>query len=70
MMLSRLSLASSLIGGIAETQECIDFCHQKNIKPEIAMVESKEKVPGIYDVLNGKNDSIKRYVIDINKCIK
>jgi uncharacterized zinc-type alcohol dehydrogenase-like protein len=35
----RRSLSGSLIGGIAETQEMLDFCAEHNVRPEIEVIE-------------------------------
>lgn len=35
----RRSLSGSLIGGIAETQEMLDFCAERGIRPEIELIE-------------------------------
>ncbi|OBI48297.1 alcohol dehydrogenase [Mycobacterium kyorinense] len=35
----RRSLSGSLIGGIAETQEMLDFCAEHNVTPEIEVIE-------------------------------
>ncbi len=66
MMMKRTSLASSAIGGLQETQDVIDFCDRHKILPEIKIV-TKDDVPGVYEKLAGKNDSITRYVLDIDK---
>ena len=66
LVANRISVAGSNIGGIRETQECIEFCMAKNIKPEIEVV-SADRVDTVYDLLAQKNDSIKRYVLDVSK---
>jgi uncharacterized zinc-type alcohol dehydrogenase-like protein len=38
LMLKRRSLASSAIGGIAETQEMIDFCAERNITADVEVI--------------------------------
>jgi uncharacterized zinc-type alcohol dehydrogenase-like protein len=38
MIFGRRRIAGSLIGGIAETQEMLDFCARKNIHPEVEMI--------------------------------
>ena len=38
LMFNKLSIAGSLIGGLVETQECIDFCAEKGVEPEIELV--------------------------------
>jgi uncharacterized zinc-type alcohol dehydrogenase-like protein len=38
MMAKRRSLASSAIGGIAETQEMIDFCAEKGIAADVEII--------------------------------
>ena len=35
----RRSLSGSAIGGIAETQEMLDFCAEHNVTPEIEVIE-------------------------------
>lgn len=38
MVLQRKSVAGSLIGGIAETQEMLDFCGQHNIVSDVEVI--------------------------------
>jgi D-arabinose 1-dehydrogenase-like Zn-dependent alcohol dehydrogenase len=38
MIFGRRSIAGSLIGGIAETQEMLDFCAEHSIVSEIEMI--------------------------------
>jgi uncharacterized zinc-type alcohol dehydrogenase-like protein len=38
----RRSLAGSIIGGIAETQEVIDFCAARNITADAEMIKPSE----------------------------
>jgi len=42
LVFGRRSIAGSLIGGIAETQEMLDFCGRKNILPEVEMIRMDE----------------------------
>jgi alcohol dehydrogenase (NADP+) len=42
MILGRKSVAGSLIGGIAETQEMLDFCGKHNIVPEIEIIRIQD----------------------------
>ena len=69
LMFGRNSIAGSIIGGIEETQRCIDFCAGKGIVPECKVV-TYDKLPEVYKTLAGKNDSITRYVLDIEKSLK
>ena len=62
----RVNLSGSLVGGMKDTQDCLDFCHKKNILPAIEMVTA-DKIPEIYEKLGAKNDQIVRYVLDITK---
>lgn len=39
MILGRKSVAGSVIGGIAETQEMLDFCEEHNIVSEIEIIK-------------------------------
>ncbi len=38
LVMARRSLAGSLIGGIAETQEMLDFCAEHDVRPEIEII--------------------------------
>ena len=38
MVSKRRSLSGSLIGGIAETQEMLDFCAEHDVRPEIEVI--------------------------------
>ena len=42
LMFTRQSIAGSLIGGVAATQECIDLCFRHNIYPDCKIIEAKE----------------------------
>ncbi len=42
LVLGRRRLAGSLIGGIAETQEMLDFCAAKGVLPEVEMIRMDE----------------------------
>mmetsp|Transcript_46851 Transcript_46851/g.117282 ORF Transcript_46851/g.117282 Transcript_46851/m.117282 type:complete len:361 (+) Transcript_46851:281-1363(+) len=64
LMFNRRSVAGSLIGGIRATQECLDFCHKKGIRPNVEVV-SCDKINDVYDILTTKNDAVRRYVLDI-----
>ena len=59
----RRNVAGSLIGGIAETQEVLDFCGEHNITPEIEIIAMED----INDAQKRmKNGEVRyRYVIDI-----
>ena len=57
------SLAGSLIGGIGETQEMLDFCAAKNITADIELINIKD-VNTAFERIE-KNDVKYRFVIDI-----
>jgi uncharacterized zinc-type alcohol dehydrogenase-like protein len=59
----RKSLSGSNIGGIAETQEMLDFCYQHNITAEIELIEIQE-VNEAFERLE-KGDVKYRFVIDM-----
>jgi uncharacterized zinc-type alcohol dehydrogenase-like protein len=70
LMLNRWSVAGSLIGGVKECQDCIDFCHAHGIYPDCHTVEAKQ-IDWAWDQLlgdGGNADGI-RYVIDIKKSL-
>ena len=61
--LGRKSVAGSLIGGIAETQEMLDFCGQHNIVSEIEMIKMQEINQAYERIL--KSDVKYRFLIDM-----
>lgn len=63
MILHRQSIAGSLIGGIKETQEMLDFCGKHNITADIELIAMKD-INDAYDRMV-KNDVRYRFVIDI-----
>ena len=62
LIFGRRSLAGSLIGGIAETQEMLDFCADKGIVAEIEMIPI-QKIDHAYERMQ-KSDVKYRFVID------
>merc|ERR1712059_222923 len=64
LLYRKLKITGSIIGGMPETQECIDFCHKHKILPKIKIITAAD-ISNVYKVLNSKNDSIVRHVIDI-----
>lgn len=63
LALGRRSIAGSIIGGIAETQEVIDFCTARNITADIEMIEPSEINKAFDRVVN--KDVRYRFVIDM-----
>ena len=59
----RRSLAGSLIGGIPETQEMLDFCAQHGITADIEMIRADEIEQAYERMLKG--DVKYRFVMDI-----
>ena len=63
LIMGRRSLAGSLIGGIAETQEMLDFCAKHGITSEIEMIPI-QKINEAYDRML-RSDVKYRFVIDM-----
>ena len=63
IVLGRRSIAGSLIGGIAETQEMLDFCGEHNIVSEIEMIDM-QNINEAYERML-KSDVKYRFVIDM-----
>ena len=63
LIFGRRSLAGSLIGGIAETQEMLDFCGEKNILSEVQVIRMDE-INDAYTRMQ-KNDVKYRFVLDL-----
>ena len=59
----RRSLAGSLIGGIRETQEMLDFCAENNVAADIEVIPNQEINIAHERML--KNDVRYRFVIDL-----
>lgn len=62
LIFKRRTIAGSLIGGIAETQEMLDFCAEKGIVAEIEMVTAQEIETAYERML--RSDVKYRFVID------
>jgi len=62
LIFKRRAIAGSLIGGIAETQEMLDFCADKGIVSDIEMIPM-QKIDEAYDRMV-KGDVKYRFVID------
>lgn len=67
LVAGRRSIAGSLIGGIKETQEMLDFCGKNNITSEIEIIPIQQINEAYKRILN--SDVRYRFVIDI-KSIK
>jgi uncharacterized zinc-type alcohol dehydrogenase-like protein len=63
LIMQRRSLAGSLIGGITETQEMLDFCAQHNALPDIEVIPI-DYINQAYERMM-KGDVKYRFVIDL-----
>lgn len=63
LIMGRKSIAGSLIGGIAETQEMLDFCAEHNIVSDIEMIAIQD-INDAYERMK-KGDVKYRFVIDM-----
>lgn len=63
MIMGRRSVAASVIGGIAETQEMLDFCGKYNIVSDIEII-NMQNINGAYERML-KSDVKYRFVIDM-----
>ena len=63
LIFGRRSIAGSLIGGIAETQEMLDFCAEHGIVADIEMIRA-DQVDDAYERML-RSDVKYRFVIDI-----
>ncbi|PWR23076.1 NAD(P)-dependent alcohol dehydrogenase [Zavarzinia compransoris] len=62
MAFGRKGLAGSMIGGIAETQEVVDHCFARGIRPDVEVIRP-DQIAAAYDRVVGK-DVRYRFVID------
>jgi uncharacterized zinc-type alcohol dehydrogenase-like protein len=63
LILGRKSVAGSVIGGIAETQEMLDFCGEHGITSDIEVIKIQE-INAAYERML-KSDVKYRFVIDL-----
>ena len=63
LIFQRRSLAGSLIGGIAETQEMLDYCAEHNITSDVEVIDIKDINESYERMLKG--DVRYRFVIDM-----
>jgi uncharacterized zinc-type alcohol dehydrogenase-like protein len=62
LILGRKSIAGSVVGGIAETQEVVDYCAARNIKADIELIRP-DQINQAYDRVVNK-DVRYRFVVD------
>ena len=67
LIFGRKSIAGSLIGGISETQEMLNFCSEHNIVPEVEIIDIK-KINVAYERMLTA-DVKYRFVIDMKSLI-
>ncbi|MDY6456033.1 NAD(P)-dependent alcohol dehydrogenase [Acinetobacter faecalis] len=63
LIMGRKSVAGSVIGGIAETQELLDFCGKHNIVSDVEMIDM-QSINDAYERML-KSDVKYRFVIDV-----
>jgi uncharacterized zinc-type alcohol dehydrogenase-like protein len=63
LVMGRRQIAGSLIGGIAQTQELLDFCARKNIAPECEMIRI-DQINEAFERME-RSDVRYRFVIDM-----
>ena len=68
MIMGRRSIAGSVIGGIKETQELLDFCGEHNIVSEFEMIDMQNINEAFERML--KSDVKYRFVIDMKSLTK
>jgi uncharacterized zinc-type alcohol dehydrogenase-like protein len=63
LVFGRRRIAGSLIGGIAETQEMLDFCGEHNVLPDVEMIHM-DQINEAFDRLD-RSDVRYRFVVDM-----
>lgn len=64
VLAKKLKIGGSLVGGMPETQEMLDFCAKHNITPNIRIIHAKEASAHFEAMHNGASDA-ERTVIDM-----
>ena len=59
LLVKSLTLCGSALGGMANTQRVVDFCHQHNIRPRVKVIRDTD-LDKVFQQLSQKNDSIYR----------
>jgi uncharacterized zinc-type alcohol dehydrogenase-like protein len=65
LLFSRYTVCGSLIGGVAETKEMLEFCAEHQIVPEIEIIHA-EKAAETYKALESGSFGAVRSVIDMS----
>jgi len=65
IIFTNYKIEGSMVGGIAETQEMLDFCTKHDIKPEIKIIHAKDANAQFKAFAEGDADPV-RAVIDIS----
>ena len=68
LMFGRQAIAGSLIGGIESTKECLQFCADHNIYPDVEIIKASQ-LEKVWDTLINNNKDGLRYVIDIKQSL-
>ena len=68
LIMGRRTIAGSVIGGIAETQEMLDFCGKHNITADVEMIDM-QNINAAYDRMV-RSDVKYRFVIDMDSLTK
>ena len=63
VIMGRRRIAGSMIGGIPETQEMLDFCARKNILPDCEMIRM-DQINEAFERME-RSDVRYRFVIDM-----
>jgi len=65
LLMSRYAIEGSLIGGIPETQEMLDFCAKHNVVPQYKVIDAKDADAQFKALMDGSAEA-DRKVIDIS----
>lgn len=65
LMFQRKQIAGSLIGGIKRTQELLEFCAERNVLPDIELIQASG-IDNAWQQLLDNSAMGKRFVIDID----
>jgi uncharacterized zinc-type alcohol dehydrogenase-like protein len=62
---NRKTVAGSMIGGIKETQDMLDFCHANNIYPDVDLIGANEVNRALFE-LSQNEAQANRFIIDMS----
>lgn len=69
MQINHWTISGTLIGGIKDTEECVAFCAQHQIWPDVQVINACKISWAWEQLASGKNKDGVRYVVDVKQSL-